>query len=368
MTSSCKTSTVAVAEDRERQIASFLSEAGWADAERVVLAQDASYRTYDRLTRAYGQDRAVLMNAPPGLEDVRPYLDVAEQLHRFGYSAPRILHRDVEAGLLLIEDFGDRTFTRILHEPGDGSWDETRLYELAVDLLADLHRRASTIGFERPPYDDGRLVEEADRLLRWYLPLHTGQLPTPAMTETFAGLWRGHAGRMIVGVPTLVLRDFHVDNLMVLEGRTGLARCGLLDFQDALAGPPAYDLVSLLQDARRDLAPGLEAAMLDRYRATMVGAEDRIGDWPAFLRSYHALGAQRALKIVGVFGRQLGFFGRTQYLRYLPRCWDHAIRDLEKAGMTDVLDWLDREIPPALRDLPDEAARLPAALDPAIPV
>ena len=367
MTSSCKTSTAASAEDRERQIASFLLEAGWADAERVVLAQDASYRTYDRLTRADGQDRAVLMNAPPGLEDVRPYLDVAEQLHRFGYSAPRILDRDVEAGLLLIEDFGDRTFTRILHEPGGGSWDETRLYELAVDLLADLHRRAPAIRFERPPYDAGRLVEEADRLLRWYLPLHTGQLPTPAMTETFAGLWRGHAGRMIFSVPTLVLRDFHVDNLMVLEGRTGLARCGLLDFQDALAGRPPMIWCRCFRTRAGTRPPVLKRpcwiAIARRWSGPRVGSAIGPRSCGPITRLAHS-----ALKIVGVFGRQLGFFGRTQYLRYLPRCWDHAIRDLEKAGMTDVLDWLDREIPPALRDLPDEAARLPAALDPAIPV
>ena len=343
------------AEDpREAQIRAFLQTIGWGDADRGVLARDASYRTYDRLHR--GQETAVLMNAPPGLEDVGPFLDIAAQLHRFGYSAPRILAQDEALGLLLIEDLGDRTFTRILADGGD----ETALYEMAVDLLADLHHRAPEIGFDAPPYDIGRLSEEADRVLRWYLPLYTGAVDAGLQAE-FDSLWRGHADVLCHGQQTLVLRDFHVYNLMVLDGRSGVARCGLLDFQDALSGPAAYDLVSLLQDARRDLAPGLESAMLERYRTAT-----RTEEWDSFLRGYHALGAQRAIKIIGIFGRQLGFFGRTQYLKHLPRCWAHAMRDLERAGLGDLIAWLDRNIPAAYRELPDESARLPAALSPVI--
>jgi len=348
---------MAIAPDREAEINRFLVRQGWAEAERSVLARDASYRTYDRLRR--GTERAVLMNAPPGLEDVVPFLEVADRLHAFGYSAPRILAEDRAAGLLLIEDFGDRTFTRILAEGGD----EGGLYALAVDLIADLHHRGPAAGEGRPPYDIDRLVEEADRLLRWYLPLQTGERAPEDMRAEFAGLWRRHAETLTAGPGTLVLRDFHVDNLMILGGREGVARCGLLDFQDALAGPRAYDLVSLLQDARRDLAPGLEAAMLARYRALVPGT-----DWPGFETSYHALGAQRAIKIIGIFGRQLGFFGRTQYLKHLPRCWDHALRDLELAGLDDIISWLDRAVPNRLREIPDIAARLPEGEDPAIPI
>lgn len=348
------TSPAAAQDRREIQIREFLESTGWGDADRGVLARDASYRTYDRLRR--GRETAVLMNAPPGLEEVGPFLDIAAQLHRFGYSAPRILAQDEALGLLLIEDLGDRTFTRVLADGGD----ETALYEMAVDLLADLHRRAPEIGFNAPPYDIARLAEEADRILRWYLPLYTGEIDANQQAE-FAELWRGHAGVLCQGRPTLVLRDFHVDNLMVLKERSGVARCGLLDFQDALSGPAAYDLVSLLQDARRDLAPGLEDAMLERYRATT-----RTQDWDGFLRGYHALGAQRAIKVIGIFGRQLGFFGRTQYLKHLPRCWAHAMRDLERAGLDDLTAWLDRNIPAAYREIPDEGARLPAALSPVI--
>lgn len=345
--------------DRNAEIEAFLKTAGWSGASVALLAKDASYRVYHRVDRA--GSRAVLMDAPPGLEDVRPFLDIAAQLRRFGYSAPAVLAADVPSGLLLLEDFGDRTFTRILAEDTERDWDEEALYSLAVDLLADLHQRAPAVGYTAPPYDAARLVEEAERMLRWYAPLVLGTLVEEADAAAYRTAWQAAASLMTDGAETLVLRDFHVDNLMILEGREGLARCGLLDFQDALSGSPAYDLVSLLQDARRDLAPGLEAAMLARYRARRD-----IADWDAFLRTYHALGAQRSIKILGQFGRQQGFFGRTGYMEHIPRCWAHAEADLARAGLDPVLDWLDRALPPDLRRIPDPDARLPESVSPEI--
>ena len=348
----------ATVSDRDAEIADFLARAGWADAERSLLAKDASYRVYHRIAR--GAERTVLMDAPPALEDVRPFVDVADQLRRFGYSVPRVLAADVPAGLLLLEDFGDRTFTRILSD-ADDEWTEEALYRLAVDLLVDLHARAPEIGFSVPDYHQARLLEEADRMLRWYAPLVLeGLLPSDAV-EAYAAAWSEAIPFMVAETPTLVLRDFHVDNLMVLEGRDGLSRCGLLDFQDALAGHPAYDLVSLLQDSRRDLAPGLEQAMLERYRA-----QARVGDWEGFLNSYHALGAQRSLKILGQFGRQLGFFGREGYLVHVPRIWAHVERDLARSGLDSVVAWLDRWMPPAVRTVPPATARLPDSVSPEI--
>lgn len=344
------------AERREAEITAFLKRAGWAGADRVVLARDMSYRTYDRLR--HGVERAVLMNAPPTLEDVRPFLDIAGQLYRLGLSAPRVLAEDTEAGLLLLEDLGDRTFTREL-AAGVG---ETGLYELAVDAIAALHDRAAARGFEAPPYDADRLVEEADRFLRWYVPLVTGERMPEPLAEAWRAAWRSSAPILTHGSNTLVLRDFHVDNLMHLPAREGVARCGLLDFQDALSGPMAYDLVSLLQDSRRDLAPGLEATMLERYLA-MATVEDEAG----FRRTYHALGAQRGLKVLAMFGRQLGFFGRAKALSHMPRTWAHIERDLATAGLDPVIDWLDRHFPAPLRRVPDTAARLPSSISPDIP-
>lgn len=343
------------AADRATASAAFLDRVGWADAERRPLARDASYRSYDRLTRPGGS--AVLMDAPPDLERVEPFVDMAGQLHRYGYSAPRILAEDIDAGFLLLEDLGDLTFTRLLADDGD----EEDLYGLATDLLADLHGRSGTVGYDAPRFDAGRLVEEADRMLRWYAPLVLGRVPEPAVADAYREAWRA-AVPVLAGSPrTLVLRDYHVDNLMVLPGRPGLARCGLLDFQDALDGPAAYDLVSLLQDSRRDLLPGLEAAMLERYRA----AADP-GDWPAFARSYHGLGAHRGLKVLAMFGRQLGFFGNARYLVHIPRIWRHIERDLALAGLDDVRAWLDRHLPPDRRVVPDPETRLPASISPEI--
>ncbi len=345
--------------ERTAEIEVFLRAAGWGDAVRQQLAKDASYRVYHRVSRNTAS--VILMDAPPGLEDVRPFMDIAGQLQRFEYSVPKILAADVEAGLLLLEDLGDMTFTRVLAAPDAASWSEESLYALAVDLLADLHERAPEIGFSAPAYDAGRLVEEADRMLRWYAPLVLGDpLPEPA-SLAYEAAWRNALPVLEAANPTLVLRDFHVDNLTVLEARTGLARCGLLDFQDALSGHPAYDLVSLLQDSRRDLLPGLESAMLERYR-------DRrgIADWDAFLRSYHALGAQRGIKVLGQFGRQLGFFGRDHYLVHIPRIWAHIERDLEAAGLDTVIAWLDRWMPRPVRTVPSSTARLPASVSPEI--
>ena len=342
-------------DDREVEIAAFLIREGWDDAERTVLARDMSYRTYDRLRR--GANSAVLMNAPPELEDVRSFLDIARQLGRLGLSAPRILAKDVSAGLLLLEDLGDLTFTRELA----AGVDETVLYELAVDLIIELHARAGSQGFSAPLYDADRLVEEADRFLRWYMPLVTGVCVPEAAADAWHTAWRACVPALTHGPQTLVLRDFHVDNLMHLPDRQGVARCGLLDFQDALAGSTAYDLVSLLQDSRRDLAPGLEAKMLDRYLAAVPA-----GDTSAFRRSYHALGAQRGLKVLAMFGRQLGFFGRTKALAHIPRTWAHIQHNVVAADFDPVIEWLDRYCPPPLRRVPDVTARLPASISPVI--
>lgn len=335
--------------DREARLRRFLAAVGWDHAERRPLARDASFRSYDRLTR--GTERAVLMDAPPDKgEDVRPFLSVAAQLHRYGYSAPRILAADRTDGFLLLEDLGDITYTRALAAGGE----EITLYARAVDLLADLHRRSAEIGYDVPPYDDARLLAEAALPLDWYFPLVLGRELTAAERAAYVDAWRA-ALPLLRGAPeTLVLRDFHVDNLMALPSRPGIAGCGLLDFQDAVAGPATYDLVSLLQDSRRDLAEGLEAAMLDRYRAAVA-----IPDPVAFDRSYHGLGAQRGLKVFGIFGRQSALYGNPRYLHHIPRIWDHVVRDLILAGLDDLRAWLDRHIPPGARVAPGPEVRRP---------
>lgn len=349
MTTAAAPSETATGDDRRARLASFLADAGWAAAESRPLARDASFRSYHRLVR--GDARAVLMDAPPDKgEDVRPFLAVAAQLHRYGYSAPRVLAADRAAGFLLLEDLGDTTYTRALAEGAE----ETGLYARATDLLIDLHRRAPTVGYEVPPYDDAKLLAEAALPLDWYVPLVLGRELDDAERAGYAAAWRD-AMPVLRGAPeTLVLRDFHVDNLMVLPARPGIAACGLLDFQDAVAGPATYDLVSLLQDSRRDLADGLEDAMLDRYRAAL--RPERPGD---FDRSYYALGAQRGLKVLGIFGRQSALYDNPRYLQHIPRIWRHVERDLILAGLDGVHAWLDAHLPADARVQPPPEARRP---------
>ncbi len=332
--------------ERGELIADFLAAAGWGAASRCPIAGDASFRRYHRLEAP--PLRAVLMDAPPPQEDVRPFLAIARLLRRLGFSAPGILAEDIAAGLLLLEDFGDATYTRLLAE---GAAEEP-LYALAVDLLIALHR-----GFdpaeapEVPAYDDQRLLAEAALLVDWYLPAVSGKPTEPRLREEYLARWRGLLALARAVPESLVLRDYHVDNLMLLEGRHGLAACGLLDFQDAVIGPVTYDLVSLLEDARRDVPPALVEAMLRRY---LAGFPDL--DPAAFAASYAVLGAQRNCKIVGIFTRLCRRDGKPGYLAFIPRVWRLIEADLRHPALAPVAQWLDRHLPPGLRGIPTSAS------------
>ena len=335
--------------ERARAISEFLAAAGWADAERRPLAADASFRRYERLSRD-GASR-VLMDAPPPRESVRAFERIARTLIALGLSAPRAFEVDEAAGLMLLEDFGDRTFTRALAEDAD----EATLYRLAIDSLIALHQRWQPGSEATPAYDDARLLEEALLLPDWFLPaLRGGPTPEP-VRAAYIEAWRAALARARAVPDCLVLRDYHVDNLMLLEGREGVAACGLLDFQDAAIGPVAYDVVSLLEDARRDLDPGLAAAMLARYLDAFPDL-----DRQRFMESYAVLGAQRAAKIVGIFTRLSRRDGKDQYLHHIPRVWRHLTAGLEHPALAPVKAWFDREVPAAERRSPPACPEKPA--------
>jgi aminoglycoside/choline kinase family phosphotransferase len=328
--------------DRVAEIAAFLAAAGWGRAERRPLAGDASFRRYERL--ALDGNRAVLMDAPPP-EDVRPFLAVAAILHRLGLSAPAILARDEAAGLLLLEDLGNGTYTRLLAE----SADETALYALAIDVLIHLQRRFDPLTAVLPPYDEQRLLNEAALLVDWFLPAASEVPMASAWREEYLTAWRQVLPAAMGAAPTLVLRDYHVDNLLLLPERQAVAACGLLDFQDAVIGPASYDVVSLLEDARRDVPPSLAATMVERYLAGFPGI-----DRAQFMTSYAVLGAQRNCKIVGIFTRLWKRDGKPQYLQHIPRVWRLIEHDLRHPALAPVADWLRRHIPPARRILPTQ--------------
>lgn len=324
--------------EREREIAAFLAGAGWADALRRPLAGDASFRHYERVRR--GRDSAVLMDAPPP-EDVRPFTEIARHLVALGYSAPRILAEDAAAGLLLLEDLGDLTYTRALAR----GMDARALYGRAVDVLAHLHGRPEAIAEGVPAYDTDMLLGEAVLLADWYMPRVIGRPSIGGPREEYLDIWRKILSVLDGQPETLVLRDFHGDNLMWLEDRSGLAVCGLLDFQDAVAGPPAYDLMSLLEDARLDLDGALVAHMLERYFD-----QRRHVDRQAFETAYRVLAAQRHCKVIGIFTRLSTRDGKQGYLAHISRVW----RLLERASaevplLAPLAAWLERNIPESQR-------------------
>lgn len=326
---------------RDLLIGAFLESHGWGDAARHPLPGDASFRRYVRLDGLKG--RAMLMDAPPPKEDVGPFLFVAAHLARLGYSAPRILAEDHAGGLLLLEDLGDDTFTRLLA----GGGDEAALYRLAFDLLVDLHGRgAAAIPAGLPLYDESRLLDEAALLVEWYYPAVTGHPLAPAAAAAYRALWRPLLDLARAVPQTLVLRDFHVDNLMRLE-RPGLAACGLLDFQDAVAGPVTYDLVSLLEDARRDVDP----ALAERLKADYLKAFPALGA-EAFAASFAVMAAQRHAKVIGIFTRLYRRDGKAVYLAHIPRVWRLLERALSHPALAGLAAWLDEALPPARRVVP----------------
>lgn len=341
--------TTTTAADRADLATAFLARAGWAGAERRLLAGDASNRRYDRLTHPR-HGPAVLMDADPAKgEDVRPFAALAQLLCDQGFSAPAVFAADAEAGFLLLEDLGDALFSRVA---AARPRDEPDRYAAAIDALLALHDQsppilapalrggASVPDYPIPPYDAEALRREAALATDWWLPGAAGAMAPPDQRDAFLDLIDAACATIAADRSALVLRDFHADNLIWLPGRAGVARVGLLDFQDALIGHPAYDLASLLEDARRDVSPDLAAAMLDRYlRAHPALDRDQ------FMADYAVLAAQRNLKIIGIFARLSMRDGKHGYLDLIPRVWGHLQRDLGHPSLSALKDWSDAHLP-----------------------
>lgn len=337
--------------ERNAAIAEFLDAHGWRAQHRAPLSGDASFRTYERLTD--GTRRAVFMDAPPDQEDVRPFWGLAQHLTNAGYSAPKVFAGDAKLGALLLEDFGDGLFSRMIKDQPNM---ETPLYEAAVDVLADLHAKAPPEAvslpdgtkYPVPTYSDDLLMSEVDLFPDWYLPAVLGEaLPAAPRTE-FSALWRETLGQMPLSPRVLVLRDYHADNLIWLPDRAGIERVGLLDFQDAVAGHPAYDLVSLLEDARRDVPPDLAARMTERYITARTRVEPDF-DSAGFQVAYAILGAQRNTKIIGIFTRLWKRDGKPIYLDLIPRVWGLLERDLQHPTLSRARDWFTAQVPIEVR-------------------
>jgi tRNA threonylcarbamoyl adenosine modification protein YjeE len=349
--------------DRLGAMLGFLDEAGLGTAARVRIAGDASSRSYERLT--HGGRSFLLMNAPRkpdgppvkrGLpysaiahlaEDVKPFVAVANGLRERGLSAPKIFAADHDAGFMVLEDFGAE-----LVAAGDPPAPIADRYERAVDVLIALHRHdlpdvlpvAPHVEYRIPAYDLDAFLIEAELLLDWYLP-HRGAPASAEARALFLSLWRDALRPALDAPKTWVLRDFHSPNLLWLSEREGLAQVGLLDFQDTVMGPAAYDVASLLQDARIDVPEELEITLFARYvRARR--ADDPDFDPAAFAKLYATLAAQRATKILGIFARLDRRDGKPQYLRHLPRIFANVRRALTHPALAALDNWYLARVPP----------------------
>jgi N-acetylmuramate 1-kinase len=351
---------------RLQALRQFLDGAGFAEAKRLRMPGDASTRSYARLVRDDGA--VILMNFPkrpdgPAIydgksysaavhlaEDVKPFVAIDNGLRGRGFSAPAIHHGDLDAGFLITEDFGSAGFVE-----GDPPAPSAERYEAATDLLAALHREAlpeilplaPQIDYVIPAFDTEALLVEIGLMLEWYLP-DRGIEPTNNLRAEFVMMWRDLLAKPAAAAKTWVLRDYHSPNLIWLGERSDIARVGIIDFQDAVLGPAAYDLVSLLQDARIDVPESLELALLTRYIKSRRASDDSF-DPAEFAGLYAIMSAQRNTRLLGTFARLNRRDGKPQYLRHQPRIWTYLSRSLAHPVLAQARDWYTANVPPPLR-------------------
>lgn len=310
-----------------------IARTNWAGAKLMPLAGDASNRTYFRLTSSATGEQAVLMDADPETgEDVRPFVRVAEYLRGIGLSAPKILSCDEDFGFLLLEDLGDGLFARVIPNQPDL---ERPLYEAATDVLVHLHQSPV---LDVDSYSPSMMAERSALAFSYYASGITGE-NKPEVHQRFMELFEDILVRTTGGPKVVVLRDYHAENLLWLEQRSGLARVGLLDFQDAMLGHPAYDLMSLLQDIRRTVPAGIELTMINRYlKATSI-------DEHAFRTAYAVLSVQRNLRILGVFARLAIERGKPHYVDLMPPTWEHLVRGLNHPALASISEMILGSLP-----------------------
>ncbi|MGA7676604.1 MAG: phosphotransferase [Rhizomicrobium sp.] len=362
--------------ERTEAMQAFLTRAGWGEAVRIPLPGDASTRRYIRLR--LGDRAALLMDQPQGAEtpaasagaspserralgynavarlagaDCARFVAVAKYLRSKGLSAPEIYADAAAQGFVLMEDLGDDLFADALATGAD----EKALYAAAAEVLAKLHADAAP-GVLPPDkhlhaYDETALLAEVDLLTEWFFPVALGRKAGEAETEEHRALWRLALAPYLRAPSVFVHRDYHAQNLLWLPGRGGVARVGLIDFQDAVAGAKAYDLVSLIEDARRDVAPAVGEAAAAHYLNAMR-AQGTPLDAAAFAEEMAVFSAQRNAKIVGIFARLFRRDGKPRYLSYLPRVWSYLGKDLEHPALAALKTWYDRAIPQEARGIP----------------
>lgn len=336
--------------ERDDIISAFLANAGWGGIARCLVAGDASNRRYERL-QISPQHSVILMDAPSEKgEDVRPFVEITNHLRSVGLSAPEIFAQDPENGLLLIEDLGDDLFARVIE--ADPSM-ATELYEASVDVLLHLHRSNAP---DLPRYDADVMTERAALAFDWYQRGTQGSVDAEAKTA-FESEFHARLAALDADAHVLIQRDYHAENLIWLPARRGVQRVGLLDYQDAMLGHPAYDLMSIVQDARRDVDANTAEMMIQRY----IASTDL--ETEPFLAAFALLGAQRNLRILGVFARLSMHFGKPHYVDLIPRVWGHIQTNLSHPSLATIKPLVNETLvaptPALLQKLKDQCATIP---------
>jgi tRNA threonylcarbamoyl adenosine modification protein YjeE len=366
---------------RSVAIRAFLDDAGWSNAARRHLNGDASSRRYERIN--LGGQTAVLMDHPVEANDLagqarkaaraaaklaentRPFQAFALALGERGFSTPTVFAHDPAAGFMLLEDLGADTCVA-----GQPPAPIPERYATAIELLAALHamRLPDTIpdgcgsNYRLPAYGLDNLVAEVSVALEWGFPLMLGRPVDGEERASFLALWRPLFAEILAGPVTWCLRDYHSPNLMWLGDRQGICRIGLLDFQDTILGHPAYDVVSLAEDARVTVAPDLETALIDRYVTARAAAEPGF-DAPGFRRAYWILSLQRNTRLLGTFARLLLRDGKPHYMKHYPRIWDYLDRAFQQDVSRPLKLWYDAHVPRAFPDRMDTSDRYGIAPD-----
>lgn len=360
---------------RIKGVATLLERAGWSQARREFMHGDASVRAYERLFAPNGET-AILMISPPRpdgpllrygkpygaiaklADDIRAFIAIDEGLRAQGYSAPKILAHSVADGMAILEDLGGQFIA-------DADGPNPVRYAEAAALLAELHGRALPAKlpvdgetYSIPTYDSEAMLIEAEQLLDWYAPHVARVSPASGARAQFIAAWREALTPVLSQPTTWTLRDFHSPNLHWLPNREGLKRLGLIDFQDCVLGPPAYDLAALLQDARVDVPDEMELRLIAHYVRRRTGADPAF-DANAFTAAYAVMGAQRATKILGIFARLDKRDGKPHYLAHLPRIERYLAKGLAHPLMQPVKLWYQAHLPRALEGDARPAEPLP---------
>jgi N-acetylmuramate 1-kinase len=329
---------------RESLKEEFLNSSDLKNAKIIKLKNDASHRRYERII-IDNKKSFILMDAPPEKEKTLPFIKIANFLRKNDLSAPEIIKADSENGFLLLEDFGDEVFNTILSGKSHLSpeLNEDRIYKKAIDTLIYLHK-IPTSSISIPSYEDSMLIKESNLFIDWYVATLNGETLSKEVKEEFNLIMKHLLSTAKIFSDVVVLRDYHAENLIWLDNRIAHRKVGILDFQDAVLGSPAYDLASLLEDARRDVNPVLADSMITHY----------LKAFPTYSRkdfniAYTIFAVQRNLKIVGIFARQAAKYKNPYYLSLLPRVWRYINHDLKHPLLLPLKNWLTKIVPTQMK-------------------